>query len=78
MLRAISLGIGSRDAEQADSRTVTLMPPEATARVQLVWFPLGTPLATQAAVGVTAHRMVKGKTPLGDATFLAMSVLPLL
>ena len=54
------------------------MPPEATARVQLVWFPLGTPLATQAAVGVTAHRMVKGKTPLGDATFLAMSVLPLL
>ena len=30
-------------------------------------FPLGTPLVTQAAVGVTAPRMVKGKTPLGDA-----------
>jgi len=30
-----------------------------------------------AAVGVTAPRMVKGETPLGDATFLAMSELPL-
>ncbi len=43
-----------------------------------VQFPLGTPLATQAAhvsinyaaVGVTAPRMVKGKTPRGEATFL--------
>jgi len=33
-----------------------------------VRFSLGTPLVTQAAVGVTAPRMVKGKTPLGDAT----------
>ena len=29
-----------------------------------------------ATVGITTPRMVKGKTPLGDATFLAMSEHP--
>ena len=47
-------------------------------RMERVKLPLGTPLATQAAVGVTTPRMVKGKTLVGDATFLAMSELPLL
>ena len=37
--------------------------------------PLWTPLETQAAVDVTAPRMVKAKTPLGDAKFYSASPL---